>query len=107
MTPKQQYYKNIADMFRFTKENADAVTLYTGSKTYIVFMTSEDVHRYKELEKTDKDRRCYMCGSYHCDDSSCGCQTFRAGNAFAYISCNAEDDRKGCRKQQEESHCYL
>lgn len=39
-------------MFRFTKENADAVTLYTGSKTYIVFMTSEDVHRYKELWET-------------------------------------------------------
>ena len=45
-------YKNIAGMCRFTKENADAVTLYTGSKTYIVFMTSEDVHRYKELWET-------------------------------------------------------
>ena len=41
-----------ADKIIDMKLNADAVTLYTGSKTYIVFMTSEDVHRYKELWET-------------------------------------------------------
>jgi hypothetical protein len=41
-----------ADKIIDMKLNADAVTLYTGSKTYIVFMTSEDVHRYKDLWET-------------------------------------------------------
>lgn len=41
-----------ADKIIDMKLNADAVTLYTGSKTYIVFMMSEDVHRYKELWET-------------------------------------------------------
>ena len=54
LSPEEKFKKmvpanpGIIDM----KLNADAVTLYTGSKTYIVFMTSEDVHRYKDLWET-------------------------------------------------------